>query len=126
MTSILVQSLPTPTSTESSIREEHQDPNKPASELNHHLVGFALIAIGTLAIGGQSSRQFRFLQSVWPFLFVLAGLFLLAWSDKEIWPRGNLNWMWLVHHDAEARQHKIYAILLLAIGVIEYSELGSS
>jgi hypothetical protein len=42
------------------------------------------------------------------------------WSDEEIWPRGNLNWIWLVHHDAEARQHKIYAILLLAIRAIEH------
>src|SRR4029077_4126170 len=31
----------------------------------------------------------------------------------------NLNWAWLLH-DAEARQHKIYAILLIAIGIIEY------
>ena len=37
-----------------------------------------------------------------------------------MWPRGNLNWAWLIHHDAEARQHKIYAVLLLAMGMMEY------
>jgi len=63
------------------------DPNKPASELNHHLAGYALIAIGALVIAGYSEKL-RPLQLVWPFLFVTAGLFLAAWSDAEIWPRG--------------------------------------
>jgi hypothetical protein len=96
-----------------------QDPNKPASELNHHLLGYALIAIGMLVVGAQSSKRLWPLQHVWPFLFVVAGLFLAAWSDKEMWPRGNLSWTWLIHHDAEARQHKIYAVLLLVMGIIE-------
>jgi hypothetical protein len=56
---------------------------------------------------------------LWPLLFIMAGVFLAVWSDREIWPRGDLGWAWLMH-DAEARQHKIYAILLIAIGVIEY------
>jgi hypothetical protein len=60
------------------------------------------------------------LSYVLPVLFVGVGVFLAVWSDGEIWPRGNLNWLWLIHHDAEARQHKIYAVLLIAIGVIEY------
>jgi hypothetical protein len=97
-----------------------QDPNRPASELNHHLAGCALIAIGMLVIAGRTSRRLRPLQYVWPFLFVAAGLFLAAWSDKEMWPRGNLNWAWLIHHDAEARQHKIYAVLLIVMGMMEY------
>ena len=101
-----------------------QDPDKPASELNHHLVGYALIAIGMLVIAGQSSKL-RPLQYVWPFVFIAAGLFLAAWSDDEIWPRGNLSWTWLIHHDAEARQHKIYAVLLLAMGVIEYLRVNA-
>ena len=97
-----------------------QDPDKPASELNHHLAGYALIAIGALVIAGYSSERFRPLHLIWPFLFVAAGLFLAAWSDAEIWPRGNLSWRFLIHHDLEARQHKIYALLLILIGIIEY------
>ena len=96
-----------------------QEPNKPASELNHHLLGYALIAIGMLVIGAQSSKRLGPLERVWPFLFVVVGLFLAAWSDKEMWPRGNLSWTWLIHHDAEARQHKIYAVLLVVMGIIE-------
>ncbi len=73
-----------------------------------------------MVIAGYSSEKLRPLQLVWPFLFVAAGLFLAAWSDAEIWPRGNLSWGFLIHHDLEARQHKIYALLLILIGIIEY------
>jgi hypothetical protein len=104
----------------STVPATEQDPNKPDSELNHHLAGYALIAIGALVIAGHSSEKLRPLQLVWPFLFVAAGLFLAAWSDAEIWPRGNLSWRFLIHHDFEARQHKIYALLLIAIGIVEY------
>jgi hypothetical protein len=37
-----------------------------------------------------------------------------------MWPRGDLSWVWLIHHDREAGQHKIYAALLIIMGVIEY------
>jgi len=96
------------------------DPNKGPSELNHHIAGWALIGVGLLALTSflwPKPEGHRFL---WPALFVLAGFYLALWSDGEIWPRGNLNWLWLLQHDAEARQHKIYSILLVAIGAIEY------
>jgi hypothetical protein len=106
-----------------SASEEKQDPNKPASERNHHLTGYALIAIGILVIASESSDRLRPIGRVWPLLFIAAGLFLALWSDGEIWPRGTLSWTWLVHHDPEARQHKIYAILLIAMGVLEYRRI---
>jgi hypothetical protein len=96
------------------------DPDKAPSELNHHIAGLMLIVIGLMVICGHRFKELAFLRQLWPLLFVLAGIFLAAWSDREIWPRGDLSWSWLLHHDAEARQHKIYAILLIAIGVIEY------
>ena len=103
-----------------SAAKEKQDPNKPASERNHHIAGYALIAIGMLVIASESSERLRLIGKVWPLVFIAAGLFLALWSDGEIWPRGTLSWTWLVHHDAEARQHKIYAILLVAMGILEY------
>jgi hypothetical protein len=96
------------------------DPDKAASEMNHHVAGLILILIGTMVICGHRYKKLAFVQQLWPLLFIAAGAFLAVWSDAEIWPRGNLNWTWLLQHDAEARQHKIYAILLIAIGVIEY------
>jgi len=103
---------------------EPADPNKPASELNHHLAGYALIAIALLICLGESSPKRKIFHRVWPLLFIATGLFLALWSDREIWPRGNLSWAWLIQHDFEARQHKIFALLLLLIGVIEYARTG--
>jgi len=31
-----------------------------------------------------------------------------------------LSWLWLLRHDAEARQHKLYALLLIIFGIVEY------
>ncbi len=95
------------------------DPDKAASEMNHHIAGVILIVIGIMVICGHRYKELAFVRKLWPLLFIMAGVFLAAWSDREIWPRGDLNWAWLLH-DTEARQHKIYAALLIAIGVIEY------
>lgn len=96
------------------------DPDVVDSEWNHHLAGYILIASAVLMLLSLRFTSVAFLRPVWPFLFVAAGIYLLAWSDKEIWPRGFLSWSWLIHHDAEARQHKIYGVLLLIIGAVEY------
>ena len=96
------------------------DPNKAPSEFNHHMAGWALIGVGFLVLAGSLFPDLRSLRNVWPALFLLAGLFLALWSDAEIWPRGNLSWAWLLHHDQEAGQHKIYALLLIAMGIVEY------
>jgi hypothetical protein len=96
------------------------DPNKAFSEFNHHVAGWALIGVGILVLTCFLSPDLRALRYVWPGLFLLAGLFLALWSDAEIWPRGNLSWAWLLHHDQEAGQHKIYALLLIIMGIVEY------
>jgi len=96
------------------------DPNKAPSEFNHHMAGWALMGVGFLVLAGLASPRLRALRYVWPALFLLAGLFLAFWSDGEIWPRGNLSWAWLLHHDQEARQHKVYALLLIGMGLVEY------
>jgi hypothetical protein len=102
------------------------DPNKGPSELNHHIAGWALIGVGVLQLVALFSPRLKAHRYIWPALFLSAGLFLALWSDGEIWPRGNLNWAWLLQHDAEARQHKVYAVLLIAIGIIEYLRIRGS
>ena len=124
-------SAPSPTTAASSAGialppSGQEDPNKGPSELNHHLAGFALITVGGLMLAALLFTRLRWLQMVWPLMFLLLGLFLAAWSDAEIWPRGNVGWGWLLHYDAEARMHKLYAILLLAIGVVEYLRLRNN
>jgi len=96
------------------------DPDKPSSEMNHHIAGIFLIAIGLSVTWSKNDRSRPWLRWLPPILFIGAGLFLAAWSDDEIWPRGNLSWLWLLRHDAEARQHKFYALLLIIFGIVEY------
>jgi len=97
-----------------------EDPNKAPSEFNHHIAGWALIGVGLLVLVTFVFPQLRLLRYFWPALFLLMGLFLALWSDAEIWPRGNMSWAWLLHHDREAGQHKIYSLILIAIGIVEY------
>lgn len=96
------------------------DPDKPSSEMNHHIAGIFLVAIGLSVIWSKNDKSRPWLKWLPPVLFIGAGLFLAAWSDDEIWPRGNLSWLWLLRHDAEARQHKLYALLLIVFGIVEY------
>jgi hypothetical protein len=96
-----------------------RDPDAEESELNHHIAGAALILIAILVTASHISPKLAFLQRLWPWLFVGAGIFLLAWSDVEIWPRGLLGWQWLPY-DIEAMQHKMYGFLMIGLGLIEY------
>jgi hypothetical protein len=112
--------------TVSASESQTVDSNKGPSELNHHIAGWALIGVGLLQLATLFSSRHSAQRYIWPALFLLTGLFLALWSDGEIWPRGNLNWYWLFQHDAEARQHKIYSVLLIAIGIIEYARISGS
>src|SRR5881396_492119 len=77
------------------------------SEFNHRMAGVFLLAIGLLAIGSHVSRRLSFLGQVWPFLFLLPGLYLVMMSDPEVWPMGTQTWLRAFQENAEARQHKI-------------------
>jgi hypothetical protein len=44
---------------------------------------------------------------------------LLIFSDTELWPCGEQNWYFGLTHHKEVVQHKVFAVLLLAVGVIE-------
>lgn len=112
----------TPLSPATTTAASGVDPDKPSSEMNHHIAGIFLIAIGLSVIWSKNDRSRAWLKWLPPVLFIAAGLFLAAWSDSEIWPRGNLSWLWLLRHDAEARQHKLYALLLIVFGLVEYAQ----
>jgi hypothetical protein len=51
--------------------------------------------------------------------FLSAGLFLLVFSDTEIWPCGPQTPWYAVTHNPEDLQHKLFAIILLAVGFVE-------
>src|SRR6266446_6069147 len=48
-----------------------------------------------------------------------SGIFLLILSDTELWPFGSQSWYFGLTHHAEVLQHKVFAVLLLSLGLIE-------
>jgi hypothetical protein len=94
--------------------------DRKGSELNHHLAGFFVIFAGVFFLAASvGPRQWSFLRYAWPLCFFLCGVFLLAYSDKELWPFGPQNWWYGLAHSREVLQHKLFAVILLALGVVE-------
>ena len=55
----------------------------------------------------------------WPASLLLAGIFVLVWSDTELWPFGPQSWGQALLANTEVQQHKTFAAILLALGGIE-------
>src|SRR5260370_20557108 len=94
--------------------------DKKESEFNHHLAGFFVILAGIFIFAeGVLARRWSFLRFAWPACFLLSGLFLLVFSDTELWPFGPQSWWYGLNHNIEDMQHKTFAVMLLALGGIE-------
>jgi copper resistance protein D len=93
---------------------------KRESEFNHHLAGLLVLVAGLLILADGSIRQrWAIGRHVWPICFLVSGVFLLIFSDTELWPFGEQSWYFGLTHHKEVLQHKVFAVLLLAVGVIE-------
>jgi len=94
--------------------------DKKESEFNHHLAGFFVILAGIFILAeGARPNQRSFLRFAWPACFLLSGLFLLVFSDTELWPFGPQSWWYGLTHNLEDLQHKTFAVILLGLGIIE-------
>jgi len=94
--------------------------DKKESEFNHHLAGLFVVLAGIfIPAQGALTRRWSFLRFAWPACFLLSGLFLLVFSDTELWPFGPQSWWYGLTHNPEDLQHKTFAVILLALGVIE-------
>ena len=94
--------------------------DKRESEFNHHLAGFFVLLAGILLLAEGSIRErWPLFRLVWPLCFLAGGLFILIWSDTELWPFGPQSWYYGLTNHREVLQHKTFAVLLLALGVIE-------
>jgi hypothetical protein len=97
------------------------------SERNHHISGLMVLLMGL----AELSHVMRLSSLGWarlllPSAMLVAGLFVMIWSDHEAWPIGSLSFtetFW--GQDEEIVQHKIYGILALAVGSVElFRRLG--
>jgi hypothetical protein len=94
--------------------------DKKESEFNHHLAGLFVILAGLFILAqGTLPQRWSFLRFAWPSCFLVSGLFLLVFSDTELWPFGPQSWWYGLTHNPEDLQHKTFALILLALGIIE-------
>lgn len=91
------------------------------SERNHRLAGaFVLLIALTELRDALAWTRLAWSRFLLPTAMLGAGGFLLIWSDHEAWPIGSLSFTdTFFGHDHEILQHKLYGVLLLAVGIIE-------
>ena len=94
---------------------------KAYSEFNHRLAGAFVVLIGLSelhsALGIVAWSWMRFLL---PGAMLAAGTYLVVWSDHDAWPIGPQTFMdTFFGGDTSTLHHKIYALLLLVVGILE-------
>jgi hypothetical protein len=95
---------------------------KAYSEFNHHLTGVFVVLIGL----SELHHALRITALTWirlllPVAMVVTGIFLMIWSDHDAWPIGPRSFsQTFFGGDWEAVQHKLFGILLLIVGSIEW------
>jgi hypothetical protein len=90
------------------------------SEGNHHLVGFFVALAGAFILAQDTlKKRFPAVRYAWPVCFFLSGLFVLVYSDTELWPFGPKSWIQGTITNPEVIQHKTFALLLLGLGLVE-------
>jgi hypothetical protein len=92
------------------------------SEFNHALAGAGVIVVGLsefrAAMGWQALAWARWLL---PGSLLGAGIFLLIWSDHDAWPIGSWTLAETISgKDPEMLQHKVFGILALGVGTVEW------
>ena len=87
--------------------------DKAESEFNHHLAGLFVILGGLFILTqGVFTGRWPWTKYIWPSTFLLSGLFVLVWSDTELWPFGDRQWLEALQNNREVLQHKTFALLL--------------
>ena len=94
--------------------------DKQESERNHHLAGVLVVFAGVFILAEiYLAKGQPLVRYAWPACFIAAGLFLLVFSDTEIWPFGPQTPWYAITHSVEDFQHKIFAVILLTLGYVE-------
>lgn len=94
--------------------------DKRESERNHHLAGFFVVLAGAfILLQEKLAARWASVRYAWPVCFLASGFFVLIFSDTEIWPFGHKPLWTALTTDPEVLQHKTFALILLALGVVE-------
>jgi hypothetical protein len=94
--------------------------DKLESEFNHHLAGCFILMAGVFFLAeGDLHQRWPITRFAWLACFLLSGIFVFIFSDTELWPFGQHRWLSTMAVDNEVLQHKLFALILLGLGVIE-------
>jgi hypothetical protein len=93
------------------------------SQFNHHLAAAFVLLIGlSELLAVLALRSLAWTRFLLPAAMLAAGGYLLGWSDHDAWPIGSLSFaQTFLADDPEIQQHKLYAVLLLGVGMGEAS-----
>jgi len=95
--------------------------DKKESEFNHHLAGFFVALAGVFMLfQDRLAKRWPSVNHFWPACFLISGIFVLVWSDTELWPFGTRRWIDALTRNPEVLQHKTFAVLLLTLGIVEW------
>ncbi len=95
--------------------------DKKESEFNHHLAGVFIVLAGLFILtSSRFNSRWPAIKYAWPICFLLSGIFVLVFSDTELWPFGPKNWWFGVTTNLEVLQHKTFSVILLILGTIEF------
>lgn len=88
----------------------------PDSLRNHHIAGYGIIFLALLTyLEERRFAKLKYLKYFWPVLLYIIGIAVLIWSDPGTWPDGATP----LSTQPEAIQHKIFALIALAIATVE-------
>ena len=80
------------------------------------LVFFLLLAGVFFLAEGDLKEHWPITRFAWPACFLLSGIFVMIFSDTELWPFGRHQWLHTMAVDSEVLQHKLFALILLGHG----------
>lgn len=91
------------------------------SEFNHHVAGAFVVVIALADLRhALGAWLFAWTRLLLPAAMLAAGPLLLIWSDHDAWPIGTMTFAETFSgRDPEILQHKLYGLLLLAVGTAE-------
>jgi putative copper resistance protein D len=89
------------------------------SEFNHHLGGLFVLLMGSLSLlEALGKLKGGWAKPLWPLPLLVLGLYFLFFSDRYAWPFGTMSLQDSLANP-EVLQHKTFALIMVALGVIE-------
>lgn len=94
---------------------------KAYSEFSHHMAGVFVFLAGVFyLLSERIAQRWPGARYAWPVCLLLPGLYLIIFSDPK-WPFGPVGFFELLQTNKEFMQHKMYATILICLGIFEFA-----